>query len=66
MDQGNSAFPCCYFCVEVVQYYGYKILGSTADLLDLLAYACGIILAVLFERYFLSKYSIQKNQDDTN
>lgn len=53
-------------CVELLQYSGYKILGNTADLFDLLAYVCGILLAVLFERYFLSKYSIPKNQDDTN
>ncbi len=45
-------------CVEILQYYSYKILGDTADLFDLLAYACGITLAVLFERYFLSKYGV--------
>jgi len=49
--------------VEVLQYFDFKILGNTADLFDLLAYACGIILAALFERHFLVSYDIQKKSE---
>lgn len=43
------------FGVEVLQYSGFKILGNTTDIFDLLAYAVGIITAMVFERFVLSK-----------
>lgn len=41
--------------VEVLQFYGVQIFGNTADVYDLLAYASGIMMAVIFERVVLSK-----------
>jgi hypothetical protein len=44
--------------VEVMQYYGYKILGNTADILDLLAYFSGIVLGIVFDHFVLSRFTV--------
>ena len=41
--------------VEVLQYNGFKLFGNTADMLDLVAYVSGILSAVIFEHFVLSK-----------
>lgn len=35
--------------VEISQYFGYPIFGSTFDLLDILAYAGGVLLGLLLD-----------------
>jgi hypothetical protein len=35
--------------VEASQYLGYPLFGSTFDLLDILAYASGVVLGVFFD-----------------
>ena len=35
--------------VEVSQYFEYRILGSTFDPFDILAYAGGVLLGILFD-----------------
>jgi len=37
--------------VEASQYLGYPLFGSTFDLLDILAYAGGVVLGFLLDRY---------------
>ena len=40
---------------ETLQYFGVPIFGRTFDLLDYLMFGLGIGLAVIFERYVLSR-----------
>ena len=40
---------------ETLQYFGVPIFGRTFDLLDYLMFGLGIGLAVVFERYVLSR-----------
>ena len=40
---------------ETLQYFGVPIFGRTFDLLDYLMFGLGIGLAVVFERYMLSR-----------
>jgi hydrogenase maturation factor len=35
--------------VELSQYFGYPVLGSTFDPLDILAYAGGVLMGVLLD-----------------
>jgi hypothetical protein len=35
--------------VEASQYFGRPLFGSTFDPLDIVAYACGVLLGVLFD-----------------
>ena len=46
--------------VELLQFYGYRLFGQTADPLDLMAYASGIILAAIFERFVLQRHFTPK------
>jgi len=41
--------------VEASQYFGYPIFGSTFDPLDILAYAGGVSLGILFEMLILRR-----------
>jgi hypothetical protein len=41
--------------VEILQLKGIKLFGNTADINDLLAYAFGILSAMLFDRFALRK-----------
>lgn len=45
--------------IEILQYKGIKIFGNTADIFDLLAYASGILIAMIFERFVLPKVQDQ-------
>ena len=42
--------------VEASQYLGYPLFGSTFDLLDLLAYASGVLLGILFDRFIFTRF----------
>jgi len=44
---------------ETLQYFGVPIFGRTFDLLDYLMFGLGIGLAVVFERYMLSKIPVE-------
>jgi len=41
--------------VELLQFLGHPVLGRTADMLDLVAYAAGILAGVVFERTVLDR-----------
>jgi hypothetical protein len=41
--------------VELLQFLGHPVLGRTADVLDLVAYATGILAGVVFERMVLAR-----------
>ena len=41
---------CVTCCVELAQYMGYRVFGSTFDPKDFIAYASGIILAIIFDK----------------
>jgi hypothetical protein len=43
---------------ETLQYFGVPIFGRTFDLMDYLMFGFGIGLAVVFERYVLSRISV--------
>jgi hypothetical protein len=45
------------YIVEISQYFGHPFFGSTFDPLDILAYAGGIALGILFELIGLSRVS---------
>jgi hypothetical protein len=42
--------------VEAAQYFGYLILGSTYDPLDILAYAGGVLLGVLLDLFVFPRF----------
>ena len=42
--------------VEILQGLGFYVLGSTFDYFDLLAYATGILLAVIVDEFLFKKY----------
>ncbi len=46
--------------VELLQYVGYPLFGRTADPLDLVAYAAGIVGALLFERIVLTRLPAER------
>ena len=42
--------------VEILQYHNIPIFGRTYDVWDLVAYAFGVLLAIAFEHYILSRF----------
>ena len=42
--------------VEASQYFGYSLLGSTFDPLDLLAYAGGVLLGILLDLVLFPRF----------
>ena len=42
--------------VEVSQYFGYPVFGSTFDPLDILAYAVGVSLGVLLDLFVFPRF----------
>ncbi len=41
---------------EVAQYYGLELFGVTFDILDIVAYAIGVIIASLLEVQIFARY----------
>ena len=48
--------------VELLQHLGYPLFGRTADPLDLVAYAAGIVGALLFERIALARLPAERTE----
>jgi hypothetical protein len=46
---------CAAFCVEMAQYRGLPLFGSTYDPWDIAMYALGVVLAVLCDRYLFAR-----------
>jgi len=42
--------------VEVSQYLGYPLFGSTFDLLDILAYAGGVLFGIILDQFVFSRF----------
>lgn len=47
--------------VEISQYFGYPLFGSTFDPLDILAYAIGICLGLVLDIFFFPRIVSQWN-----
>jgi len=41
---------------EIMQTFGFYFLGVTFDLFDILAFAIGTLLAVIFDKYILERF----------
>ena len=48
--------------VEASQYFGYPIFGSTFDLLDIFAYAGGVLLGALLDTFVFPRFFPRWNE----
>jgi len=46
----------CGCCIELSQYFGYPIFGSTFDPLDIVAYAGGVALGALLDLLIFPRF----------
>ncbi len=45
--------------VEILQFYGIKLFGSTYDMLDIVMYALGVLLGLLIDFTVINKFERQ-------